>query len=59
VRAGDETIAADRDRRDEARRVGVIAEGPANFSHGGIDTVGRVDEDAFAPYALEDFLAGN
>ena len=56
---GDEAIAFAGHGLDEAGMVGIVFQSLANFADGGIDAVLGVDEDFFAPEAVDDFLAGN
>jgi hypothetical protein len=58
VGPADEAIAFAGDGLDEAGLLGIIAQGLANLANCGIDSVFGVDEDLFAPEALDDLLAG-
>ena len=53
----DEPVTPGRYRCHEARRVGIVAQGPPNFSYRSVDTGLAIDEHALAPDALENFLA--
>lgn len=52
-----ESIAFARYRVDKAGMVRIIAQGLADFADGGVDAVVGVDEDVFAPEAVDDCLA--
>jgi hypothetical protein len=54
-----ETIALRRNRLDELWGIGIIIQRPPDLAHGGVDAAISVDEDAFTPDSLNDFLTGN
>ena len=53
----DETITLAGYCGDESRRIGVVAQCMPDLPYRGIDSVVRIQEDALAPYPLQDFLA--
>lgn len=56
---GDEAVSLAGDGLDEARVVGIVAQGLADLADGSVDAVFGVDENIFAPEAVDDFLAGD
>src|SRR5271167_3844124 len=53
----DETITLAGYCGDESWRIGVVVQCMPDLPHRGIDSVVRIQEDALAPHALQDFLA--
>src|SRR5208282_5290156 len=53
----DEAIALGRDGDYELRRIRVVIQRAANLPHRRVDSVVGIEENSFAPDALEDFLA--
>ena len=59
VRFSDEAVAFAGYSLDESWVVGVVFQGMADFSDGGVDAVFGVNEDILAPETVDDFLSGD